>query len=292
MTELKETNENYIIKIAKQKHMNVSLVYNRNFLNIFGFEDFRVHSHGENEPIEYPEAETEDGTLLQGSVEQKDDDSDLNLATDLLGPPRVPNGYSSYPLKEETQKGGNKHVYSFLGSVENTLSKYMKNWSIRSSEEKEPLKEELEDPNIVNKDIELLFPKMDYSVKQVSSLLATGSNNEFIDQFATSLSYDTMEQIVKDLLVQLDYLENEGVIYSNLDLASLYEINGRYVILNSGLLEMYTNKKQKKHLYMSIFHLLVELIGKSRHESIANVQYTKLYYCMLRLEKEQEFIWV
>ena len=48
MTELKETNENYIIKITKQKHMNVSLVYNRNFLNIFGFEDFRMHSHGEN----------------------------------------------------------------------------------------------------------------------------------------------------------------------------------------------------------------------------------------------------
>ena len=68
MTELKETNENYIIKIAKQKHMNVSLVYNRNFLNIFGFEDFRVHSHGENEPIEYLEAETEDEIIIDSPI--------------------------------------------------------------------------------------------------------------------------------------------------------------------------------------------------------------------------------
>ena len=155
---------------------------------------------------------------------------------------------------------------------------------------KEPLQEKLIDPNLTNKDLRIFFPKLDYEVKHVPSLL--NSDKEYIDLFSTSLSYHTIENIIKDIIFQLDYLENKGISYSSLTPSSLYQINDRFVILDSQNVEILRNKKENKHLYTSIFHLLVDLIGKSRYESIENVQYTKLYHCMNRLEKEHILAWV
>ena len=59
---------------------------------------------------------------------------------------------------------------------------------------KEPLQEKLIDPNLTNKDLRIFFPKLDYEVKHVPSLL--NSDKEYIDLFSTSLSYHTIENIV------------------------------------------------------------------------------------------------
>lgn len=291
MTELKETKKNNILLLPNQEHVNISFVYDRAFFNIFHFQDYHVRTYGKNEPIEDPEVYKGD-IPLQGSNELQNDESDLHLATSLLGREKYPDGYNTLPLTFD-QQGGNKESYTILGNIESTLSreydKYSKSVSFLPKY-KEPLQEKLVDPNLTNKDLRIFFPKLDYEVKHVSSLL--NSDKEYIDRFSTSLSYHTIENIIKDIIFQLDYLENQGITYSSLSPSSLYQINDRFVILDSEKIEILREKKQNKHLYTSIFHLIVDLIGKSRYESIENVQYTKLYHCMNRLEKEHVLVWV
>ena len=49
--EFKKTGENYIITIPNKDSINLSLVYNRQFFELFDFRDFHVNSFGENVPV-------------------------------------------------------------------------------------------------------------------------------------------------------------------------------------------------------------------------------------------------
>ena len=286
MSQLKVTSKNYIIDILNQDKLNVSLLYDRSFFSLFHFQDFHVNSYGENEPIGVT---TKKGVIKQGSMDL--DESDLSIATEILGNEKVPDGYSQLPLQLTPQKGGQ----SFLKDMENSLtsvqSKYSKYFSLPTDSKKEPLKEELTDSTMNNKDIKVTFPKEFYSVEHLPSLLKTGTSSSF-SHFSTNLDYYELEQIIKDLIFQLDYFQNEGIVFSEINADSIYKINDRYLLIDSTNMVLFKEEKQKKFMYDSLYQLLVNLMGKTLDDSMYIVPYSKLYYCMHRLDKEKVFLWI
>lgn len=287
MSQIKVTSKNYIIDILNQDKLNVSLLYDRSFFSLFHFQDFHVNSYGENEPIGET---TKKGMLKQGSVDL--DESDLSIATEILGKEKAPDGYSQLPLQLNTQKGGEK---SLLADVEHSLTsirdKYSKYLSLSLDSKKEPLQEELVDSTIRNKDIKVTFPKELYSVEHLPSLIKTGTSSS-LSHFSTNFDYYELEQIIKDLIFQLAYFQNEGIVFSEINADSIYKINDRYLLLDSQNMVLFKEEKQKKFMYNSLYGLLIQLMGKTRDDSIYVVPYSKLYYCMHRLEKENTLLWI
>ena len=253
MTELNETEKYYTLKIKNQDKLNVSQVYNRHFFELFGFTDFHINSFGENESLQETVSKKKQPPL-QGSISLEEDESDLSIATELLGREKYPNGYSTLPLKV---KGGN----SFLNSAEQTLTRYYDKYRKDADLppiQKETHKEEIVDPSLKNKDIKVSFPKSDFKVEHLPSLLQ--KNEEYIDKFPSSLTYYDLENVIKDFIIQLDYLENEGVIYSSIDISSVYRINNRYVILDSDKLVLDKRENQTLHLYSSLYDFLLNFM--------------------------------
>jgi len=289
LTEFKKTDKNFIMVIPNNERFNISLVYNRHFFELFDFHDFHVNSFGENIPIitnNTNKSSTSSG-VLQGSRDLDESDDDLQIATKILGKEKIPDGYSQLPLPIK-QKGG-----SILDTVENSLTdtyhKYSKYLSLSS--EKETLKEELVDPSIRNKEIRITFPDSSFHVTPLTDMITNGDDHS-IFTFSTNVDYHEIEQIAKDLIFQLQYFENEGIIFQDLSTSSIFKINDRYLILDSKNMVMLNDKKQKSQMYKSIYKMFIVLMGKTRNDSIYIVPYTKLYYMLHRLETEDCFAWI
>tara|TARA_Y100000389_G_C17468392_1_gene527872 strand:- start:108 stop:965 length:858 start_codon:yes stop_codon:yes gene_type:complete len=285
MTELNETEKYYILKIKNQDKLNVSQVYNRHFFELFGFTDFHVNHFGDSEPLQEPTSKKQ--PPLQGSISLEEDESDLSIATELLGREKYPNGYSTLPLKV---KGGN----SFLNSMEQTLTRYYDKYRKDAdlpAITKETHKEEIVDPSLKNKDVKVSFPKSEFKVEHLPSLLQ--KNEEYIDKFPSSMEYYDVEKVIKDVIFQLDYLENEGVIYSSIDISSVYRINGRYVILDSDKLVLDKRENQTLHLYSSLYKFFLAFMGYSSGNFVSSfIPFTNVYYCLQRLNNENVLIWI
>lgn len=284
--EFKKTDKNYELIISNKDTINLSLVYNRQFFELFGFHDFHVNSFGENEPVMGDTVVSDDmSDLYQGSLDLDETDTDLIIASEMLGRERIPDGYSQLPLNLKQQGG------SILDTIENSLvgvyNKYSKYLSF--STEKETIQEELVDPKIPSKDIRVTFPKTSYEVTPLSEM---GRESVSLFRFSTGMKYQELEQLAKDLIYQLQYLENEGVAFKEVNMTSIYNINGRYVIVDGENCIMRKTESQKTAMYRSIYTLFILLMGKTRDDSIFVVPYTKLYYMLRRLDTDNVFEWI
>ena len=286
--EFKKTDENYIITIPNKDSINLSLVYNRHFFELFDFRDFHVNSFGENVPVvgKTPVLK-KTSDIYQGSIDLDENEDDLEIATKMLGKEKIPDGYSQLPLNVNQQGG------SLLDTVENSLNdvydKYSKYLSFSSK--KETIQEELVDPKIPSKDVRITFPKTSYDVMPLIKLITQG-DSESLFRFSTGMNYYELEQISKDLIFQLQYFENEGVIFNEINESSIYKINGRYLIIDGENCIMRKTDSQKTDMNRSIYKLLINLMGKTRDDSIFVVPYTKLYYMLHRLDGDNIFLWI
>jgi hypothetical protein len=287
--EFKETDKNYLLSIPNKDSINISVVYSRHFFELFDFRDFHVNSFGENVPVvgktSVPKKSTD---IYQGSHDLDEDETDLIIASEIIGKEKTPDGYSQLPL-EIPQKGG-----SIIDTVENSLNdvydKYSKYLSL--PQKKESVQKELVDPNIQSKDVRVTFPKTMFHVKPLTELMTKGSSHQSIFHFSTGFDYHEIEQLVKDITFQLQYFENEGVVFKEINETSIYKINGRYLIIDSENCTTLSSKSQKDDMNRSIYKLFISMMGKTRDDSIFMVPYTKLYYMLRRLDVDNHLLWV
>ena len=218
---------------------------------------------------------------------KEENEDDLEIATKMLGKEKIPDGYSQLPL-EIPQQGG-----SLLDTVENSLNDVYDKYSkyLTFSSKKETIQEELVDPKIPSKDVRITFPKTSYDVMPLIKLITQG-DSESLFRFSTGMNYYELEQISKDLIFQLQYFENEGVIFNEINESSIYKINGRYLIIDGENCIMRKTDSQKTDMNRSIYKLLINLMGKTRDDSIFVVPYTKLYYMLHRLDGDNIFLWI
>ena len=183
--EFKETDKNYLLSIPNKDSINISVVYSRHFFELFDFRDFHVNSFGENVPVvgktSVPKKSTD---IYQGSHDLDEDETDLIIASEIIGKEKTPDGYSQLPL-EIPQKGG-----SIIDTVENSLNdvydKYSKYLSL--PQKKESVQKELVDPNIQSKDVRVTFPKTMFHVKPLTELMTKGSSHQSIFHFSTGFA--------------------------------------------------------------------------------------------------------
>jgi len=286
--EFKKTGENYIITIPNKDSINLSLVYNRQFFELFDFRDFHVNSFGENVPVVGKTPVSKKSTdVYQGSRDLDEDETDLIIASELLGKEKIPDGYSQLPLNVNQQGG------SLLDTVENSLNDVYDKYSkyLTLSSKKETIQEELVDPKIPSKDIRVTFPKTSYDVMPLTTLITRG-DSESLFRFSTGMNYHELEQLSKDLIFQLQYFENEGVVFNEINESSIYKINGRYLIIDGESCIVRKTDSQKTDMNRSIYKLLINLMGNTRDDSIFVVPYTKLFYMLHRLDGENIFLWI
>jgi hypothetical protein len=278
---LKITDVNFLITIPNNENINVSVVYNRDFFGLFDFENYHVHSFGIDIPIE---SESDTSVQHQRSIDLDENDDDLQIATEILGKEKIPDGYSQLPL----QSGGSL-FQSIQESFHDTYGKFSKYLTLPP--DTETVKEELVDPTIQNKDVRVIFPKKDFHVTPLSDMLSI-SDDPSIFTFSTHFDYHEIEQFVKDMIFQLEYFENEGVIFKDITTDSIFKVQDRFLIIDSTNMDVFKDKSQTKSINQSIYKLIIALMGKTRNDSLYIVPHTKLYYMLHRLEHEHVLAWI
>ena len=126
------------------------------------------------------------------------------------------------------------------------------------------------------------------------------TSEEYIFQFSNSdVTYEFVENILRDLYIQIDYLKQIGMTYKNVTVGSVYRIQERFIILDSSLLEPFKNetmKEQEEHLNNSIVTFISKIIGKEEEanfdDRFREIQDTRVYYVLKRMESEKEFEWI
>ena len=284
MSLFKTTDKNFLITIPNNDNINVSVVYDRHFFGLFDFEDYHVNSFGKNIPIGSEPLSSKSSIPYQGNADLDESDDDLQIATEILGKEKVPDGYSLLPL----QAGGSM-MDTIEQSLTDTYDKYRKYLTIPSKTE--TVKEDLVSPAIRNKEVRVTFPKNSFHVTPLSDMIITGDDPS-IFTFSTHFDYYEIEQLVKDIIFQIHYFENEGVVFKDITIESIYKVQDRYLLIDSANIETFQGQSQQTTMNQSIYKLVIALMGKTRNDSLYVVPYTKLYYMLHRLEHEDIFAWI
>lgn len=328
MTTLQETQHHINITITKRPDLNLSSVYDRDFFMAFDLKHFRLERIGPNEPVIN---ESEQSTFI--SPENKVDGPDL--ADELLGPERIPNGYSELPLDLQNisspnnqnvqdlqkstfetdesdtddesddieQKGG----ATFLENIQYYTHRYLvkpfqdKIYGPSNETMEMSAEDKLTSPDVLNKDIVVSFPRQPsiQTFAQFSTELK--EEPESIINFSnTGISYLTLENILKDLLVHFDMFYKEDVIITQIRPEFMYIVQDRYLLLDGESLVKIDNDDVLKRGQITtankaILDFVFDLLEKKDRDvvvGLAEIRGTKIYKLLRRLELEDVFGWV
>lgn len=328
MTTVHETQHYINITITKRPDLNLSSVYDRDFFMAFDLKHFRLERIGPNEPI-INELEQSNIILPENKVEGPD------LADELLGPEHLPNGYSELPLDlqnisspnnqnvqdlqkytiEENdsdtddesydieQKGGT----TFLENIQYYTHRYLvkpfqtevdglSNETIQMSAE-----DKLISPDVLNKDIVVSFSRQHLIQTLAQFTTELKEDPASIMNFSnTGISYLTLENILKDLLVHFDMFYKEDVIITQIRPEFIYIVQDRYLLLDGESLVKMDNDDVMKRGQIAtankaILDFVFDLLEKKDRDvvvSLAEIRGTKVYKLLRRLELEDIFGWV
>ena len=123
-----------------------------------------------------------------------------------------------------------------------------------------------------------------------------------IFEFSKSdVTYELIENVLRDLYIQINYLKQIGMTYQNITTKSIYRIQERFILLDSSLLEPLKTEtilEQTQRFNKAIVSLISEIIGYEQtdgHEFEAKfneIQDTRVYYVLKRIEYENVFEWI
>jgi hypothetical protein len=94
-------------------------------------------------------------------------------------------------------------------------------------------------------------------------------------------------------------LEKNGLIYNQIDVDTLYRVQDRFLVLDSTQLTPIVNEtaiEQRKMSYLSVVACIAKLLGQEAESDFANkfadIQDTRAFYVLKRLELEGVFEWI
>lgn len=278
MTTIKSTKQTIHLTVPNTETIDVSKIYSRVFFDAFKMIGYRIYMR------------SSDGTLTEISS-VKTPNSELKHFSDVFGEEQTPNGYTSLPLDYDIEDDEKEE--DDLGML-NTITQYVSRFSSQSKEEVASVE--------LNGGILISFPlDVEKPIVVVDDLYTTmDSNTESIFQSSkSSVDYAFIENVLRDLYVQVDYLKQIDVIYTEVNTKSLYRIQDRFILLDSVKLvpikkEVQTD--QEKVLCSSIVNLVAKLLGREDETDFtirfADIQDTRVFYVLKRLELEGVFEWI
>lgn len=221
-----------------------------------------------------------------------EDESDEELSSDEDESDKKQKGGAG--LLENIQLYANKYIISPLqttfaniGNDTAAATKSIENTSNKS----------LINPDIANKDIVIAFPRKDQNMTIRSLAEVKSIKNDLppsIMSFTgTGINYNLLENILKDLLFQMDYFKQMDVTVSQIRKEFIYEIQGRYVLLDGESITILN--KTNKNLRTPVFDFVFDFLGKKDKDinvSLAEINGTGIYYLLKRLDTDGAFEWI
>ena len=294
MITIKKTDYSYRISLPKNEHVNIATVYNGLFFSIFPLEGLRVYKN--NKLVQ----DDDSNNNVQETTTIDDDDNDENKLVNVFGKEKLPNSYSVLPLandeikkqsqnekknKENDSDGEDEGIYDTMSSY---LTKYLP--SVFS-------KENQDDTNNV---IHITIPiDNNKPVILLQDLLNNYEGNELFNINENVIDYNFLEKMVKDFFIQFDFLLNNGYVFNDISLESVLHIQNRFVIFDSTHIEIAKEDKkdQVKNMNKAFLKLINQILKSNVSTSelllkLKNIQNTKVFYFLKRIEREGKMLWI
>lgn len=274
MTSIKTTKQSVHMNVWSTENVDVSKVYTRTFFDAFNFQNYRVYIRNV------------DGTLNESSLDV--DDSKMKKFSDVLGEEQTPNGYTNLPLEIDSSDDENE-----MGMID-TVTQYISRFKPSGDEDKSS--------NKALGGIMVSFPlDVESPIVAIDDLYTTNiTHTHSIYQFSNStVDYRFIENVLRDLYIQFDYLKQMGMIYTDINLEMLFRIQNRFFIIDSeNLVSINEDARtdQEKLAYTAVIKCIAKLIGQDTSgdfsTTFTEIQDTRVYFVLKRLEIERVFEWI
>jgi hypothetical protein len=276
-TTIENMKQSIHLNIPNTNTIDVSVIYSRIFFDIFFLKGYRVYIMNKNQQ-----------TLVNTP---KPIDIGKPEFSDILGEEQPNNGYDVLPVTQNN----NKSIHNEIGAID-TFKQYVTNFLGKTN-------------TAISTDkpfegIMISFPNsLTRSIISLDDLYNNlNSVQESIFQFSKSdITYESIENILRDLYIQINYLKQIGMTYQNITTKSIYRIQERFILLDSSLLEPLktdTISEQTQRLNQAIVSLFSEIIGYKQTDKLdfyarfTEIQDTRVYYVLKRMEFENVFEWI
>ena len=284
---LKKTDYAYRIILSKNKNVNILNVYNSLFFSIFPLKGIRVYKN-EQLVTDVPDNIVEEKVVLGDSKDK---------LIDVFGNERYPNSYSVLPLANDeltSNKSNNLDVNSddndgLYDSMSSYLTKYLPNIFSNNS-----------DASLNN--IYITIPiDNDKPVMLLENLIDNMSVDEIYNiNENTRVTYILLEQIVKDIYIQLQYLLHNGFVLNNFSINNIILVQDRYVIFDSENIDIINENKteQLKNMNKSFLRFVSDLLkvnydtSNNFMDQLKQIENTEIFYFLKKIEREGVLLWM
>jgi len=282
MPRLETTGNHTRIYLGSRPDLDIARIYNHNFFKMMGL-DVTIDAPRNR----YVEAVDEDGSSGTEPLSENDDtkpnstipipiksDENADLVDIVFGPEKIPNGYTDLPLDltkpnepRQTQVDNAKSK-TFFSKMQDYVSSF-----IRSDQ---PV------PTIPGEDIVITIPHDNAEEIQSLDLWRVHLLQPPYSMFSVAdmnITYETLENVLGDLLGQLEYFHSQKVTFRELTMDNVYVINGRFVILDSETM-IPDDKGEYRDMAVNVIY---QLVGKGV-EFLQEIKDTRLYGDMIEIQ--------
>lgn len=290
MTTIEQKNNSYIVYLKTNSNIDMTKVYNQSFFSIFPLKGLRVFKDNVQEEI--PETSSRE---IVKSISEDNNESDKIIET--FGPETVPNSYTELPLQTNTDENNielnEKNNISddgdddepFYSNLSGYLTKYLPNVFSREKDNIDGVK-----------GMKIIIPyDVNYPVYLFNEYVQNLQENDFLTIPNTSLKYDDLFILLRDLFIQIEYFKNVGYIFDKFDVNKIVKIFDRFIYLDSENVVLY-NEENNKNLHKTFLNLIRDLLQLNNDDEVCtqikNIQHTQLYYFVKRIEREGTMLWL
>lgn len=272
------------IYLASRSDLDITRIYNHNFFKMMGLnvtidaprnryvETVDEDIVSDNEPLH-----ENDGTKPNSTIPIPiKSDENADLVDIVFGPEKIPNGYTDLPLdltksdepiQTQTQVDNVKSK-TFFYKMQDYVGSF-----IRSNQ---PV------PTIPGEDIVITIPHDNSEEIQSLDLWRVSLLQPPYSIFGvadTNITYETLENVLSDLLGQLEYFHSQKVTFRELIMDNVYVIKGRFVILDSETM-IPDDKSEYRDMAVNVIY---QLVGKGV-EFLQEIKNTRLYGDMIEIQ--------
>ena len=233
-------------------------------------------------------------------VETTSDDNDMgSKIIDTFGPETAPNSYTELPLQVKTSEDPvetNDYVKlqsqnksesdddSFYSNLSGYLTKYLPNAFSRENSDNDV------------KGMKIIIPyDVNHPVYLFNDYIRSLEHNMLLNVETSSLKYDDLYVLLRDLFVEIEYLKNVGYMFDKFEVNKIVKIYDRFVYLDSENIILY-KEDDSKNLHKAFLNIVRELLHLNAEdevcEQIKKIEHTQLYYFIKRVEREGIMLWI
>lgn len=288
MTTINQKNNSYIVNLQTNPNIDMTKVYNQSFFSIFPLKGLRVFKDNVyQDNIQEETNETPSREIVESALEDNDA-SDKIIET--FGPETAPNSYTELPLQQNIDENNiesneeNNDDESFYSNLSGYLTKYLPNVFSRENNDNDV------------KGMKIIIPyDVNYPVYLFNDYIQNLQETEFLTIQNTSLKYDDLHILLRDLFIQIEYFINIGYMFDKFEVNKIVKIHDRFVYLDSENVILYSedNSKNLHKIFLNLIRDLLQLNSEDEVcTQIKNIQHTQIYYFVKRIEREGIMIWV